>query len=190
MEITEEIEEQIKKLEAEYGKVVVPEVLLKSIKNGRDLSLDIDGILSELARSSKKVYRELLKNYIAKKWKNLVRRLFASDENLDEILEKDADYILELLIHIADNSELFAEIQDSITDENYEEVIRLTEFAVQKYLEQFNYLQGKRKSLEASISGITYIDGKEDQREAVKEFIRLKINEFTSVKYLEKKIQS
>lgn len=181
----------MEELEQEYLKHEVSESIRKKILDSTYLEMNIDDILLELFRSSKRTYRELIKNEIVAKFQHLLGKVLSSSADLEEFLNQDADYILDLLVLIADNSEIFAEIKDAITEDNYEDLIKLTDFAVEQYINNYNYIQGQRDSLNASLNGIVSIDCRHsDRREITKEFIRAKINEFTSGKYLEKNKQS
>lgn len=173
-------------LEKEYATHFLPDEIRKCLLDGTYLELNIADIQVELAKTSKKIYRDLIKNSIAGKCKKALSIVFHK-EDLERVLESDADYIVELLTHVADTGELLEEIKEVITEDNYMELAKLTDFLVTKYIENFNYLQGRRSILEHSLNGIEFIDNKnEDTREQVKAFVRGKLAEYRSGKHLEK----
>lgn len=176
------------KIENEYLKHQVNKELRDKIPDGEYLEMNIDDILKELAKSSGKMYLEYLRNRVSTKFRKLMGMISQDNDDLIDFLERDCDYILEILIHIADSSEIFAEIKDAIEKDNFEELIKLTDFAVEKYADNLNYLKGQRKSLLSRLNGITLIDNSlSDTREETKDFIRKKIGDSTSYKHLEKK---
>lgn len=176
------------KIELEYREHEVQKELRDKIPDGEYLEMNIDDILKELAKTSARLYIEDLRNRASSKFRRIIGKVVPEQIELAEFLEKDSDYVLELLIHIADTSEIFAEIKDAISEANLEELIKLTDFAVEKYTENYNFLAGQRKALLSSLNGITMIDNSlTDTREETKDFIRQQIGEATSYKHLEKK---
>lgn len=176
------------KIELEYREHEVKKELRDKIPDGEYLEMNIDDVLKELAKTSARLYIEDLRNRASTKFRRLVGKVVPDYNDLADFLEKDSDYVLELLIHIADTSEIFAEIKDAISEGNLDELIKLTDFAVEKYAENYNFLAGKRKALASSMNGITMINNSlTDTREETKDFIRQKIGEVTSYKHLEKK---
>lgn len=176
-----------KKIEQEYATHIVPKEISDRILDSTYLEINIEDILHELAKNSRKTYMEYLKNRVIYKIIKLTNRITRNNDGFDRILEEDCDYILELLIHIGDNSELFAEIKDAITEENYQELIKLVDFTVKKYDENSKHILGKRKTLITSLKGFSITNNSSDSREETKEFVRRKINECIDNKHLEKK---
>ena len=175
------------KIEKEYEVHTLPDDIKEGLLDGTYLELNIEDIQADLAKTSKRIYMDLVKNNITGKFKKVLGMVFRK-EDLEYTLDKDADYIVELLTHIADTGELLEEIKQAITEENYLSLAKLTDFLVNKYIENFNYLQGQRTSLEHSLKGISFTDNKnDDTREETKEFVRRKLAEYRSGKHLEKK---
>ena len=166
------------KIEEEYKNYQVPEEVKEEITDPYALVLSVEGLVKQLEKDEKKVLRRRRRNRIAQDVYTSSREiLFEEEKCLNESLEL-IDAFINYLISAT----------ETITDDNYEELIKLIDFMVTHYTGNQAFIEGKITSLEQYLNGINYIDNRhQDTRREVKEFLDQKIASMKKAKELEKK---
>ena len=80
----------------------------------------------------------------------------------------------------------FQLIIDKISNNNYQELLRLSEFTEKHYFSNFDYLISERSNLALYYRGIRTMNINDDTRKTFKAFFSNKINEFHKEKGVEK----
>lgn len=94
-------------------------------------------------------------DYKLEKAKSVVGQIFGYDISCDWILE-DSEYLAKQISLAKGFDNYFVRLCEQLDDENYLEVSRLTQFTLDKYLDNYSYLESLRNAVNLSSSGITY----------------------------------
>lgn len=174
MNSVEKIEEEYKNFKPKSNYIKTPEDLIDLIDIKIDeIDKDIVEIDQEMKKSEFKKIISSIKNKI----------LFGEDF---EYYEQDYDLMKEEYQLGADFIEYFRLIIDKISNNNYQELLRLSEFTEKHYFSNFDYLISERSNLALYYRGIRTMNINDDTRKTFKAFFSNKINEFHKEKGVEK----
>ena len=178
MKTIEQIEEEYQKYKKRAEYIKDYDGFLTYVEIGiDDLEEDIKNRLKEKS--------ENLRWQLAGKIRNFFFFIFEQEEV--ELYDDDNQLIDELIALASFYIERFREIQERSSQENYEEFIKLIDFATDYYNQHFDYIESKRDGLELIYKGFQYYNYKyEDNREIFAKFFRQKINQISPTKAVEK----
>lgn len=169
------------KIEEEYKKYKLSIEISEHEIDDIDLLLNIEDILERLHEEEIAIKKEQIKE-------SILRRIIAPfSESSAERMMQDEEYLEELMEHVTDNEALFGKIAESITKEKVPEFIKLIDFLIKHYINNYQFIQEERKQVEYSMKGINYSSGKENTREEIKQFVNNILEKENRVKTLEKK---
>lgn len=156
----------MKTIEEEYKEHVVPEEVSKELTDPYSLVLNIEFFIKELEKEERRVLRRKRRNRLA-------QRVFISSKEILQEEETCYEEIVELIEELMDN---YTEIAGELTEENFEEMLKLVDFLLVQYTNNKAFINGKIDSLEQAMNGITFIDNRnQDKREQVREFIKKRL---------------
>ena len=175
-------------IESEYGRHKVPDDIQKKIIDDTYLALNIEDIAKEYFKEEKRLKRLIVKNWIVRHCLNAHSILWTEKTRYEQYLEQDRQYIEEIIEHIEDHEDYLLKILEVLDEKNWQEMLKILDFCVLHYVSNYNFIQGKRKSLEHAFAGIEYIDNRnKDTREEFKTWFEQKIEQNKPEKHLEKK---
>lgn len=104
-----------------------------------------------------------------------------------EFYQEDNKILEELIDLILKYKESFQRLSNTATENNYQELTKLVDFACLYYNKHIDYFECKRDILEYANKGISYFDNKENNISEFNEFFDYKIQQFENDKAVEKK---
>lgn len=163
----------------------VPEDIVKKIKDDKCACLNMESAVEALYRTEKKVYRQLIKNAFKQEIGELTESIFHVPD--PRILIADEKYLNEMYALVEDTISMIEEMMPCINQDNYQELVRLLDFLVSQFTNNFQTLGRRRESLQYAKKGFGYIDGRcDDTREEVNEFFSEEIKKYKDEKQLVK----
>lgn len=163
----------------------VPEDIFKKINDDRCAYLNMESAVEALYRTGKKVNRLLIKNAFKQEMGELLEPIFHVPD--PRILIADEKYLNEMYALVEDTISMIEEMMPCINQDNYQELVRLLDFIVSQFKNNFQTLGRRRESLQYAKKGFGYIDGRcDDTREEVYEFFQEEIKKYKDEKQLVK----
>lgn len=103
------------------------------------------------------------------------------------LYSEDNEILREIIAYITSYRELFERVLALADENNFKELVRFLDFAVEYYNQQMSYFESRRDALEYAAKGINFYNRKySDEREVFQEFIEKKLSEYNSTKSVEK----
>lgn len=163
----------------------VPKDIQKRIKDDQCAYLNMESAIEALARTGKKVYRQILKNALKQDIGEIIEPIFHMPD--PRILIADEKYLSEMFALVEDTITMIEEMMPCVNPDNYQELVRLLDFIVSQFTNNFQTLGRRRESLQYAKKGIGYIDGRcDDTREETMEFFKEEIKKYKDEKQLVK----
>ena len=173
----------VQDIEKEYSEFEVAPLITSSESLATYLEFDLD----EMSRSRLDVLRDKRSTYFAEKLAKAV------DFIMFKTLGVDMDYFKKYNAILDDISNLeaimtvyFQRVQDSITEDNYQELFRFVRFIEKYHNEIFGYYESERHIIDASFEGVAIENFSDNNLEAFQEFARKKLDEYSPIKGVEK----
>ena len=170
MNSLDELEEYYKNYELKY---------LNDFVNDKELlGIGLCKLKKDLYKMKSFAYRRMIIN----NFKVMREKIFADVfciRDYSDVYDKD-DKILNELISLSDeNIGMYENIEKLVNDDNYRDILKLLDFQVDCFINNYNYLISKRDSLEKSVNGYRFSDYRyDDNRILYKVFIKNKIKLF------------
>lgn len=174
MVTVKDIKEEYKSFQSKIGFVAT----------GADLVEYIDIQVDDINEDLQEVGKEIDKSEFRKIISNLKSKLLCSEDY--EYFQLDYELMEEQFQLGRDYMEYFQLIQDRVDDSNYKELLRLSDFTLKHYLNNFNYIDDEREGLALYYRGINSVNKQEDTRIPFDAFFLEKIKEFHREKGVEK----
>ena len=172
-------------LKAKYKTHEVSSDILEKIQDDTSVYLNMQTATEALLRVEKKVYLKLLKNNLKQEFGSLTETIF----NVPDIglLEMEEKYYNELVELIEENVDMIHEMMNCLSKDNYLELLKLLDFIVAEYANNYKSISSKIDGLKYVKKGIGYYDGRyPNNREEVHDFFQEEIEKYRREKQLEK----
>ncbi len=154
------------------------------VANSEDLMEYIDIQVDDINEDLQEVGDEIDKSEFKKIISNLKSKILRTEDY--EYFQLDYELMEEQYQLGRDYIEYFQLIQDRVDDSNYKELLRLSDFTLKHYLNNFNYIDDERDILSLYYKGINAMNKQEDTRIPFDTFFLEKIKEFHREKGVEK----
>lgn len=164
-------------MEEEYRVHEVPKEIKEQVQDSCILSLNIEDLIKFLGKETKKVF-------LKRKVNHFMQKIFVMSEDM---LQEVDSYYEETLNLIEENKALLQEIREMITEENFQELVKVVDFIVKHYSDNIDYIESHIEGLSQARDGIQYVDNrKKYTKKSLKEFINKKLVSMKTEKQLEK----
>lgn len=161
----------------------------EGLKDKDSLFLYLDAEIDNVDEDIKAYNSELNENkrmQLSAKIRNLLFFIFAEENT--SFYDEDNNIICQILNLMYTNRKYIERIQELITEENFQELLKLYEFIKTYYDSNYEYLDLCRRQLESKTEGFSFIDySEEDNREVIDEFFYKKLSCITKKEHIEKK---
>lgn len=175
----------IKEIQEEYQKYKGKTDFINNLEEFASFMLvgldDIEEARSEINKEK----QENKKWELSAKIRNFFYFLF---EEEDVSFYKQDNAILDESIQLTiKQEEYFQKIIEIASEENIQELVKLTDFCCEYYNQHIDYLESKRDALEYAYKGYNFYNGRlEDNRESFNRFFEQKMKELSPQKSVEK----
>jgi len=150
------------------------------------LLVGIDDTL-EIEKDNRK---EIRYNNIAKiesRIKNAIMFMFDCEEV--NILDEDNEILGEISSLTGSYRSMYETMIDIADENNYQELVKLVDFATEYYNQHIDYFESQRDSLEMALRGISMYNPRyHDDRKVINEFINKKLSFYSNKTQLVKKV--
>lgn len=173
----------VEEIEKEYSEFdVAPEII-----SATSLETYIEFGLDELEHSRLEVLRDKRSTYFAEKLAKAVDFIMFKTLGVDMDYFKKYNAILDDIFNLEAIFTVYLQrLQDSITEDNYQELFRLVRFIEKYHNEIFGYYESERHIIDASFEGVVIENFSDNNLEAFQEFARKKLDEYSPIKGVEK----
>lgn len=167
----------MKTIEEKYREHKIPEDLKEKMQDPYILVLNVDDVMKRLQSEERYTARRKKKNHLAQK-------IFRSEE---ELLKAEEDCYNSMLEIIDGYQDMLIGILEVLTEENFQEMVKLIDFMIVEYLNNKGNIAGRIEALNQSVAGFSYADYRYQYTyPELKEFVLKKIEEEKQKKQLVK----
>lgn len=174
----------LKKLQEEYDKYELKSSFVTDAENLEAyLKIAIDTLDAETITILNEIKANYSNFFIA-----LLKTIIFLEFNLEEAkrYQKDNEVLGEIMDFIFDFKNYITKLIKVLNNDNYQEILKFTDFLTDCYNEQITAFERKRAAIELMASGYECIISNDDNREAIDELFNQKYSEYKEEKSLEK----